>query len=453
MIKILVLIAIAIATLFIVSAPYLAAVLYATVSILQPHYVWFWAFDGISIFKISAGIAIIAWCFQMIRGQIDWKVYNNGIFYGMILIGSIYYLSNLLSPFPNYSSMVGSSIVIDIYTTILIMSFITLGLINNKTALKWLIFTLIFSTLYYTFWSNTAYLESNWAQFTSGRLDGPLGSPYRDGNIFSILFVIGMPFILFAIYQVDKKWQKALLIMSIPFIWHALILCASRGALLSAGISTLVAAWMIRSKSFNIVLILGFLVFVVDQGGEVISRTTDAVQRAENNIEQPLDPRILAWQAGIELIKKHPIIGVGPQRFLEASAFYLPGKSPHVAHNTFLNFSANTGLIAGFTYLSFFWVSLKMFKRNKKVLKKYPDKLHEYINRSSICSLAGFFVGAIFLDLIIFEPFYFLLLIIILNHFLLQQKAKGEIAKVNERESSNRFNHHHIFTKNGNTNI
>ena len=422
MIKILAFIAIALALLLIVSAPYAAAILYATVSILQPHHVWFWAFEGFSIYKVSAGIAIVAWFFQMVRGNINWQVYNNGIFYGMAVIGLMYYISDLFSPFQIYSSMVGSAVVIDVYTTIFIMSFVTLGLINSRIALKCLIFTLIGATIYYTYWSNAAYLESNWAQFTSGRLDGPIGSPYRDGNIFSILFVIGLPFILFAIYQVDKKWQKLILIISIPLLWHALILLASRGALLSAGVSTIVAAWLIRSKTFNVVLIVGFVVFLVDQGGEVLARSAETVRLAENRAEEPINPRLVSWSAGLGLIKRHPFLGVGPQRFLEASAFYFPGKTPHVAHNTFLNFAANTGLIAGFTFLSFFWVCRRMYKWNKKALEKHPDKLHTYINKSSMCALIGFFVGALFLDLIIFEPFYFLLLIIVLNNFLLKQK-------------------------------
>jgi hypothetical protein len=436
MIKILTIIAIAMALLLIVSAPYVAAILYAIVSILQPHYVWFWAFEGFSIFKISAGIAIIAWFIQMIRGQINWQVYNTGIFYAMCLIGLFFYVSDALSPFPNYSSMVGSSVVIEVYTTILIMSFVTLGLINNKTALKLLIFTLLFATIYYTYWANSAYLASDWTQFTSGRLDGPLGSPYRDGNIFSILFVIGLPFILFAIYQTDKKWQQILIIICIPFLWHALILCASRGALLSAGVSTLVAAWMIKSKAFNIVLIAGIFVFVVDQGGELLARTTETVRLAETRAEKPIDPRILSWEMGIELIKKHPVLGAGPQRFLEASRFYFPGRTPHVAHNTFLNFSANTGLITGITYLSFFWLSRKMYLWNKKALEKHPDELHSYVNKASICSLIGFFIGALFLDLIIFEPFYFLLLIIVLNHFLLKQKIAASAVVENKNDKS-----------------
>jgi O-antigen ligase len=282
------------------------------------------------------------------------------------------------------------------------------------------------------------YFTSNWSQFVAGRLEGPAGSPYSDGNVFSVLYVIGLPFILFAIYQVDRTWQKALLILCIPLLWHALVLYASRGALLSAGVATIASAWMIKSKAFNVVLVAGFFVFVIDQGGQVISRASEAVQQSESGERKVVNPRIISWQVGLQLIGKHPITGVGPQRFLEASAFYFPGQTPHVAHNTFLNFSANTGLVTGFAFLSFFWVARKMYRWNKSTLDERPNSFYTYVNKASFCGLIGFFVGALFLDLIIFEPFYFLLLIIVANNFALKKSLITESTE-NERKPSHSF--------------
>ncbi|WP_371192497.1 O-antigen ligase family protein [Glaciecola sp. SC05] len=430
MAKILTILLIALAAFMAVSAPYIAAVLYSAVSILQPQYIWFWVFDDISIFRISAGIAIVAWGIHMVRGGINWQIYNNGIFYGLLILLCIYYLSDLFTPFPSYGSRVGSELVMSIYTTIVLMFFIVLGLINHEKALKYLVWAIVAITLYYTYWANSNYLEGNWSQFAQGRLRGPNFSPYTDGNIFSIVFVIGLPFVLFAIYQVEKTWQKALLILAVPLIWHAMILCASRGALLSAAVSTLIAARMIKSKSFNVVLLVGALVFLIDQGGQMLSRTVTTVQQSETSANEPINPRVISWDIAFQLAKQYPILGVGPQRFLEASRTNFPGKSPHVPHNTFLNFSANLGIIAGFIYLTFFWISWKIYRWNKNALEKHPDKLHTYINKASFSSLMGFFVGSMFLDLIIFEPFYFLLLVIVANNFILKQKIANPTEQI-----------------------
>lgn len=436
MAKILTILLIAAAAFMAVSAPYIAAILYSAVSILQPQYIWFWVFDDIAIFRISAGIAIVAWGIQMLRGGINWQIYNSGILFGMLALLVLYYLSDLLTPFPSYGSRVGSDLVIGIYTTIVLMFFIVLGLINHEKALKYLVWAIIAITLYYTYWANMHYIEGNWSQFTRGRLNGPRGSPYKDGNIFSIVFVVGLPFVLFAIYQVEKTWQKALLILAIPLIWHAMILCASRGALLSAAASTLVAASMIKSKSFNMLLLVGGVVFLIDQGGQMMTRTVSTVQKTETQVEEPINPRIISWGNAYKLVKMYPLLGVGPQRFLEATRFHFPGNKQHVPHNTFLNYSANLGILAGFIYLMFFWISWKIYRWNKKALEADPDQFHTYINKASFTSLIGFFVGSIFLDLIIFEPFYFLLLVIVANNFILKQKIANTAVQTEHPEVS-----------------
>jgi|GEM_PF-713278 len=432
MAKILTFLLIALSFFSMVSAPYITAVLYSGVSLLQPQYIWFWVFDDISIFRISAGLAIISWGILMLRGGIKWQVYNNGIFYGMLALLAIYYLSDMLTPFPIYSSSVASDLVIGIYTTIVIMFFIVLGLINHDKALKALVWMIIGTTIYYTYWANEHYLSSNWGQFSWGRLDGPTNSPYKDSNVFSVIFVIGLPFILFMIYEVEKTWQKILLILAIPLIWHAMILCASRGALVSAAVSTLFAAKMIKSKTFNIVLLCGGSLFLVTQGSQMLSRSIETVQIAQSLQENEINPRLRSWNNAFETAKMYPILGVGPQRFLVAARVHFPETAQHVPHNTFLNFSAQLGVGAGFIYLLFFWVAWKMFRWNKKALKDHPDRFFEFVNKSSFVSLVGFFVGALFLDLIIFEPFYFLLLVIIVNNFLLKEKiAEKSVVREN----------------------
>jgi hypothetical protein len=77
----------------IVKAPWWAAALYALVSILQPQYVWFWSFDNFSVFRVTAGVAIVAWGIYLIRGMIDWSIYKNGIFFGIIFLLLLYNLS------------------------------------------------------------------------------------------------------------------------------------------------------------------------------------------------------------------------------------------------------------------------------------------------------------------------------------------------------------------------
>jgi hypothetical protein len=427
MVRLLTILTIMLSTFMLVQAPWIAALMYSTVSILQPQYVWFWSFDNIAIFNVSAGLTIIAWGIYTFRGQLQWQIYNNGIFKGMLFLLVLYYLSDFFSPFQSLGASVSADLVMGIYFTIALMFFIVLGLIDSEKALTALVWCFIGITIYYTYWANDHYLASNWAQFRQGRLVGPSNSPYMDGNVFSIVFVIGMPFVLFSIFQVEKKWQKLLLILAIPLIWHALILCASRGAFIAAGVSTLLASFMLRSKILNIVLLAGFAIFIVDQGSTLTSRTSATISAANANQVAQLNPRLVSWGVGIDITLKHPFLGAGPQRFQQASRAYFPGRSPHVAHSTLFNFSSNLGIFAALTYLSFFFISWKMFRANKKALEEWPNKNLDFINKASICSIAGFFVGALFLDLIIFEPFYFVLLIVVANNYIIRNRMQEEV--------------------------
>jgi O-antigen ligase len=309
------------------------------------------------------------------------------------------------------------------------MFFIVLGLMNNEKALNAVVWVIIFVTIYYAYWANDHYLSSNWSQFNQGRLLGPAMSPYSDGNNLSILYVVGMPFVLFAIFNVKAMWQKGLLALCLPFILHSIVLCASRGALVAVVVSTLMAAFMLKSKKLNVLLLVSFIIFIGTQGGQLLNRTTSTVESAQTEAEEPLNPRLISWEAAFGVFLKHPIVGAGPQRFEQAARVYFPGKTPHVAHSTLFNFAANLGFFGAFTYIMFFYVSWKMYKTNRKLLKVIQNENFEFINKASICSLAGFFVGAIFLDLIIFEPFFFLLLVIISNHYLINQASITNTSK------------------------
>lgn len=159
---------------------------------------------------------------------------------------------------------------------------------------------------------------------------------------------------------------------------------------------------------------------LVWQGGMLMSRTSSTVEQSQDeSVEKPLNPRLVSWQVGWGLMLEYPLLGVGPERFLYASAMHYPGKSAHVAHSTFFNFAANTGIPAGIIYLSFFWISFKQFRYVRKKVTDNPQI--EFVNYSCMGSLIAFFVGAIFLDLILFEPFYFLLVLMTCNYYLVKK--------------------------------
>ena len=107
-----------------------------------------------------------------------------------------------------------------------------------------------------------------------------------------------------------------------------------------------------------------------------------------------------------------PVLAVAGGLTAIASALYLP-----------------LGLIglAGFIYLAFFYASFKQFRYVKLRVDDFSTL--GYINLACGAGLIGYFVGAFFLDLIIFEPFYFLMVLMTANYHLVKQKDIEVISK------------------------
>jgi len=305
------------------------------------------------------------------------------------------------------------------------MYFISLPLIDSEKALKVLALLFAGLILYYVYWSNTQYFDYNMRQFNQGRLMGPYGSPYRDENKFAMVFVTAMPFLLFGIFYFRSLILRSVFGLGLLLLWHSIILTGSRGALLSVAVATLSAYLIIKSRIFGIMLVCGLIAAVIYQGGQLRDRATNTVESAKTQTEEEaIDPRVQSWETGLGLIKLHPLLGVGVQRFQEATRIYFPGRVPYVAHNTFLNFAANSGIINGIIYLTFYWLQFKRFRMIRKS-EVDPQSTMSYVNNSTMVGYTGFYTGSMFLDLIIFEPFYFLLLLgMLTEHIHNKQKLK-----------------------------
>jgi hypothetical protein len=406
---------------------------YYLMSVMAPQYIWFWVFDGVQAFKVAAGTAILVFMFQMVNKKLDFSVYRYKQNLLLIIFWLMFNLSDSFSPIGSFSSATSASLVLSNFNIIILMYFISLPLIDSEKALKVLALLFAGLILYYVYWSNTQYFDYNMRQFNQGRLMGPYGSPYRDENKFAMVFVTAMPFLLFGIFYFRSLILRSVFGLGLLLLWHSIILTGSRGALLSVAVATLSAYLIIKSRIFGIMLVCGLIAAVIYQGGQLLDRATNTVESAKTQTEEEaIDPRVQSWETGLGLIKLHPLLGVGVQRFQEATRIYFPGRVPYVAHNTFLNFAANSGIINGIIYLTFYWLQFKRFRMIRKS-EVDPQSTMSYVNNSTMVAYTGFYTGSMFLDLIIFEPFYFLLLLGMLSeHIHNKQKLKDiEVATSN----------------------
>lgn len=412
MVKLLTILALIFAVLSFTVLPWVAAVLYTALSVLQPQYVWFWAYEGIPAFNVVAGVSLVSWVVQAIQKKIDYSVYalpiNKALF-------ALTFFVNLSDWVASYAGGIGSEMVLEIFNTTMLMYFCCLPLINNEKAVHYITLVFIITAVYYGYDANDAYFSSDWSRFAQGRLIGPLNGAYNDNNKFAIIMVIGFPFLLLGFFHYKNLIIKLLMLAGMAMSLHGIFLTSSRGALIAIGAAVFICTRVLNFSGFkktfiNLAILGGFAFVVLDQAGGTIARSTGLIDDNRITSEEAINPRIVSWTVGMKLIKKHPIFGVGVMRFRMASAMEFPGESPHVAHNTFITFSTENGLISGLLYLYTFWASFIMLRKINRHVDK--NSLYRYSANSAFAALGGFFVGAIFLDMVVYEPYYFLLMLL-----------------------------------------
>jgi hypothetical protein len=391
-------------------APWITGLAYVANSLLQPQYIWYWIFQDIPIFRITAGLAIIGLMFTLAQKKASLEIYKNKQNLMILVIWIWMHLSHFLSPYKGSPASVSPEVVLGAFNSILIMYFVLLPLFDGEKALKYLCYTFILVGVYYIYWANSAYLNQEWHRFINDRLTGPNHSPYGDGNVLSTLIVMCLPFIILLYFRVNTFIFKATILLIVPLAWHAMVLFGSRASLLASVLSLLPLAYVIRSKSANLLIGLSFLLFMGYQGALLVDRATSTVSENQEAAEKPINPRLVSWEAGLKLIPEYPLFGAGVQMFEAATRDHFPGMTPHVAHNTFINFAANTGLLTGLLFLGLIYIACKRLRYARKFNGSLNDVSYYALTSSSI-SLIGFFICSIFLDLIIYEPFYIMLII------------------------------------------
>jgi hypothetical protein len=349
-----------------------------------------------------------------------------------------YYFGPYVSHFS--SGGLGPVQVFSITNTFFLFYFFAVLEMNETRKLRYLVIVFAASTAYLVYWANDQYLSQNWMQFEFGRLLGPAsvdgGSIYRDSNVFAMLFVTGLPFIYYLGWELKNKWLRWLLWAIIPLGWHAVFLTGSRGGLV--GIAVIVTLVLILSnrKILTLPLLLFFLVFYQWQAGDVMHQRSDQIIDIEG--EDSAEDRLTAWRGGFEMVLSHPVTGVGVGSFITALPSFIESRHM-VAHNTFVQFAAESGVGAGLAYLSVVWL---FFFNSKKIrywcLHSSEDEENNQIalyNNASTASFAGLIVCSLFLSLNVYEIFFVLLLF---NNALYQicSKKFGVQSKVVEALTS-----------------
>jgi O-antigen ligase len=390
---------------------------YYLLSILCPQYIWWWNFEGLRVSLLVALFTLAGVAFQVFSKKYDFGFLLNRQNSWLAVLWLCIVFSYFSGPYVDSFTFsgLGPDKILSLTNTFFLFYFCATLEMNDLRKLRYLTIIFVISTVYLIYWANVNYFTQNWSQFNLGRLMGPSsiegGSIYSDENGFAMLFVTGLPFIYYLGWDLQRKWQRYLLWATIPLGWHSIFLTGARGGLVGLGIVVLLMMILSNRKFFAVLLLMSFVIFYQWQAGDVMKQRSQSITSYEG--DSSAESRIVAWKGGLRMIVAHPLSGVGVGSFVAALPDFIDSK-PKVAHNTFIQFAAESGIVAGLAYL----VIVGIFFQNARKIRVWCREHEDFretpqvrnLTDASTVSFAGLIVCSLFLSLNVYEIFFFLLI-------------------------------------------
>lgn len=263
---------------------------------------------------------------------------------------TLFLLCIIISTYTAYYPEVSKKYFIDFFNWYVIY-FLIIHIINTKE--RFYIFLMVFLVASAKIAVGTA---KTWAargfSFTSWGLMGPRGYFQNSGEL-AILMLVLFPlafFLYIALKGKIKKWESYALLL----FWICPILtilgASSRGAQIALALQL---AIMFRKGLFKIKSLVGVAILCI---GLFYLLPEEQKQRFEaTGSDRTSQQRLLYWENGWEMMKEHPILGVGYFNFIPYYEHYYPQdklyEHAELPHNIFIQVGTDVGFVGLFFFL------------------------------------------------------------------------------------------------------
>lgn len=301
------------------------------------------------------------------------------------------------------------------FLKIIAVSIFTVAVVDSSEKLRILIWTIALSLGFFGVKSGL------WGILTGGGsqiLRGP-GGMLGDNNDFSLALTMNLPFLFYLGLSEKNIWVRRGLIAAMGLSCLTVLLTHSRGGFLAMSVTLALMTWRSRNRFIGFGLAgVAAILFIFFAPAGVKERLSSIKKYDEDSSAQA---RLHTWGIALKMIGANPLFGVGFRNFQAAYPVYDPQPLRQkgtevifVAHNSYLQLSAESGVPALATYLLLFGSSLYALRRirNTALARYETGWILNYV-RMFEASLVGFLVGAIFLNRGHFDFAYHIISIVI----------------------------------------
>lgn len=294
------------------------------------------------------------------------------------------------------------------FLKILAVAMFTSQLVNTWDRLRAICWVIALSLGFYGFKAGLFGILSGGA---SQILRGP-GGLLADNNDFSLALTMNVPFLFYLGMTETRLWARRGLFATLALTIVTIVLTHSRGGFLAMCATLGLITWRSRNRVLGFALaIVAGVVFLLVAPADVMERLSSI---KDYEADRSAQARLHTWAIAVDMVGKNPLLGVGFRNFREAYMVYDPspllkgGKTvAYVAHNSYLQISAESGIPALIVYLAIFASTFLLLRRVRIAAERrlYTTEIQSYV-RMFEASLLGFLVGATFLNRAHFDLAY-----------------------------------------------
>lgn len=244
------------------------------------------------------------------------------------------------------------------YISFVVFFFITLTVVDTAHRFRWVLLTgsggIAFASLY---------MVREWRWYGYNPLFRPdigVGNP----NDFAAMANLFVPIAFYLMLERRLRWVRLLCFVCLLATLAGMIVCASRGGFLGFAAAIVLVIWHSARRMRNLVIVGALLIPMALAPFSPIHR----LLRPNRSDQESTAIRMELWKSGLRMIRAHPLLGVGLGNFKVLSSDYGGPelKKAGMAHNTYIEIAAETGLPGLLAFLAILYFSFRTLERIRR---------------------------------------------------------------------------------------
>jgi O-antigen ligase len=264
--------------------------------------------------------------------------------------------------------------------------------------------------------------------------DSRVGWVAGDGNYFAAATLLAMPVAFHLMSVARMQAQRWFYLGSVILIFLAFVVTGSRGGFM--GLCALFGIMFLRYKKKRRVLLAGVLMVPI----LLLAPMSPIKRLTDPNYGDTLsaDDHLKLWKFGVDTALQHPVLGIGLSNFKRyaARAHVTERGDGYVAHNTYIEFAAELGLLGFLLYMSIVSSTLVVLEKVRRRARVFRHRYLEGLAIGLQEGLVGFGVAAFFVSAQYQKPFW----IAVFLTTPLAAIARREFALIRNRRGAPRVN-------------